>query len=109
MSTESGSFPVVHAPIESPLSLRDVAILLVKHYGLHEGRYDLSVEIQIGIGAIGPDLANLSPGATVAITRIGLAPTQSLGSASVDAGEVNPALKGKKKASSKTSGSKSAL
>lgn len=70
--------------------MRDLAILLVKHYKLHEGRYDLSVEFQIGVGAVGPDPDHLSPGATFAVTRIGLTPTQALGGASVDAGEVNP-------------------
>lgn len=97
VSTEPDSTNSLPTPIESPLSMRDLAILLVKHYGLHEGRYDLTVEFQIGVGGVGSDVTNLSPGATFAVKKVGLVPTQAFGGASVDAGEVNPTTKGPKK------------
>lgn len=52
--------------------MRDLATLLTKHYGLHEGAYDLMLEFQIGIGAVGPDVDYLVPGAAIGVSRIGL-------------------------------------
>ncbi len=78
------------------LPLRSLAEILVKHHDLHEGKYDLAVEFQIGVGPVGPDQANMLPGAIVAVSKIGLVPTTLDGAGVVDAGQVNPA-KGKTK------------
>lgn len=85
-------------PVKAPLSLRDLAAVLVQHYDLHEGRYDLMVELQIGVGPVGPDPANLTPGAMVGISKVGLLPSAADGTTTVDAAIINPAKKPRKKA-----------
>jgi hypothetical protein len=70
--------------------MRELAAILVKHYDLHEGRYDLLVEYQIGMGAFGPDPASTTPGAMIGISKVGLMPAQGDGPTSVDAAIVNP-------------------
>jgi len=57
-------------PIATPLSMRDLATVLVKHYGLHEGCYDLMIEFQIGMGAVGPNADALNPGAMIQSTQV---------------------------------------
>ncbi|MHB1173543.1 MAG: hypothetical protein ACYCZJ_00255 [Sulfuriferula sp.] len=92
MSTDDltgGSQPV---PVEPPLSMRDLTTVLIKHYGIHEGRYDLLVEFQIGMGAVGPDPASLNPGAMIGVSKVGLMPAKGNGPTSVDAALVNPTL-----------------
>ena len=97
MSTDA-TVSVQHvAPIDTPLALKDLSILLVKHYGLNEGTFDLMLEYQIGTGAIGPDKDNLIPGAMIGVSRIGLVPTSKVGPTTVDASVVNPAKKPRKK------------
>ena len=77
-------------PVVSPLSMRDLTAVLIRHYGIHEGCYDLLVEFRIGMGAVGPDQTSLTPGAMIGISRVGLVPSQSDGSTTVDAAIVNP-------------------
>jgi len=73
-----------------PVSLREMAILLVKHYGLTEGTYTLLFQYQVGTGAVGPDKENRVPGVMVGVTQVGLVRTTKSGPNTVDAGEVNP-------------------
>lgn len=77
-------------PVESPLSVTELSTLLVKHYGLHSGLYDLLIEYQIGMGAVGPEPSKASPGVMIGISKVGLVLTQKLGPNTVDAGIVNP-------------------
>lgn len=98
MPTDNTNTAPTPTPVETPLSLRDLAAVLVKYYGLHEGRYDLLVEFQIGIGAVGPSPAALTPGAMIGVSRIGLIPSSVDGPATVDAATVNPAKKVRRKA-----------
>ena len=91
MSTENRSRNLTLAPIEPPLSMRELTILLIKHYGIHQGSYDLLVEFQIGMGAVGPDPASLTPGAMIGVSKVGLMLAKEIGPASVDAEFVNPA------------------
>jgi hypothetical protein len=84
-------------PVEVPLSMRDLAGVLVKHYGIHEGLFDLLVEFQIGAGAVGPDPTALTPGAMIGVSRVGLMPSKVEGPTTVDAAIVNPAKKPRKK------------
>jgi hypothetical protein len=80
--------------------MRDLASVLVKHYGLTEGTYDLMIEYQIGTGAVGPDKDNLLPGAMIGISRVGLMPaTKPGGPNTVDASLVNSGKKPRKKTS----------
>lgn len=85
----------------APLSLQEICKMLIKHYNLHEGKYDISFEFSIGVGPIGPNQESLVPGAMIGIQRIGLVKVPDdakiFGQAVVDAAEVNPL----KKASSK--------
>jgi hypothetical protein len=98
MSTDAKAPEQHSAPIKPPLSMRDLASVLVKHYGLTEGIYDLMVEYQIGTGAVGPDKDNLVPGAMIGVSRVGLMPATKPGQNTVDASLVNPGKKPRKKA-----------
>ena len=80
-----------NVPVESPLSMRDLTAVLIKHYGIHGGRYDLLIEFQIGMGAVGPDPASLIPGAMIGVSKVGLMLAKGDGPTSVDAVIVNPA------------------
>jgi hypothetical protein len=80
-ATPVGSIPT--------MTLRDLAIVLIRHYKLHSGRYEVSVNFQLGVGGVG-DPANLSPGAVLALRGIGLALAQHETPNAVDAAEVNP-------------------
>ena len=98
MSTEAKTQAQRPDPVESPLSLREIAELLVKHYALTAGLYDLLVEFQIGTGAVGPDKENLVPGAMIGVSRLGLVQSTKPGPNTIDASLVNPAKKSRKKA-----------
>lgn len=91
MSTDKQNVGWQPVPVEAPLSMRDLTAVLIKHYGIHEGRYDLLVEFQIGMGAVGPDPASATPGAMIGVSRVGLMPAKGNGPTSVDAALVNPA------------------
>lgn len=92
MHTDQSVPPVVAGPtpVADPLSLKDLTTLLIKHYGVHEGHFDLLIEFQIGMGSFGPTPEMLAPGAAVSISKIGLAKSVQIGDKSVDAAVVNP-------------------
>lgn len=77
------------APTE-PLTLKQLTTILIKHHGLHEGLYDLSIEFSFAVGAIGPKPDELLPGAMIGVSRIGISTPSSPGPNTVDAAEVNP-------------------
>jgi hypothetical protein len=97
MSIDKAAANWTPIPVEVPLSMRDLAGVLVKHYGIHEGLFDLLVEFQIGTGAIGPDPTALTPGAMIGVSRVGLMPSKVEGPTTIDAAIVNPAKKALKK------------
>lgn len=70
--------------------LREITELLVKHHGLHEGLYDLALEFQIAVGAVGSDPSSIFPGAMVGVRGIGLVNTDKEGPSTVNAAEINP-------------------
>lgn len=76
-------------------SLTELTEILVKNHGLHEGLFNLAVEFQIGVGAVGPSPESICPGAMVGISRIGLSKTEESKKNihTVNAAEVNPAPK----------------
>ncbi len=76
-------------------SLVEMAEMLIKHQGIHEGLYNLSLRFQIAIGAVGPSPELRYPGAMVGVSHIGLAKTEEgkKDSNTVNAAEVNPAPK----------------
>lgn len=76
--------------INTSHELKEITELLVKHHGLHDGLYDLSLEFQIAVGAVGPDPSSVIPGVAVGIRRIGIIQAEKTGPSTVDAAEVNP-------------------
>lgn len=96
-STDSEKHITGIAPVES-LSLLELTEVLVKHYDLHEGVFNLLVEFQIGLGNVGPDPLSPAPGAAIGVTRFGLAPAPVPPNAtSVDASIFNPSASSDKK------------
>lgn len=90
--------PIKKEPVEElgaslEMTLDELALLLIKHYELHEGLFNLSVQFQIGTGAIGPDKENLLPGAMIGLSGIGLMKVPAIGPNTLDAAMVNPAKK----------------
>lgn len=79
--------PKVVAPV---LSLRELTELLVKHYGIHEGKYDLLMEFQIGTGMFGPTPDATLPSVLMGVSKIGLMPTSVETATTVDAAIINP-------------------
>lgn len=75
------------------LELKDITEMLVRHFGLHDGKYDISVEFNVGVGAVGPNENERLPGALIAVSKIGIMPTTHDGPAIVDAAKVNPKAK----------------
>lgn len=73
-----------------PLALKEVATLLVRHYGYHEGMWDVAIELAIGLGPMGPSPDKLLPSAIIGVSRIGLQKATKAGISTVDAAEVNP-------------------
>ena len=74
----------------TPLSLLELTELLVKHYGLTEGKFDLLVNFQVGAGAFGPTLGQQGPGIAVSLAQVGLSPAANPGAATVDAAKLTP-------------------
>lgn len=85
MSTNLNTEPQTPSPIESPLSMAELAAVLVKHYGLSKGLFDVMVEYQIGTGKAGPDKDSVVPSVMVGAVRIGLIPATTIGPTTVDA------------------------
>ena len=76
--------------VPEPLPLREVTTLLVRHFKLSEGLWDLNIELQVAIGSFGPSREKTVPGAMVGVQRIGLSRTAkgSEGPNTVDAGQL---------------------
>ena len=72
-------------------SARDLVAILLKHNNIHEWLFDLAVEFQIGVGAVGPNAESAAPGVAIGVHRIGLVPAPKIGPNTVNAAEANPA------------------
>lgn len=77
--------------LDTILSLQELAELLVKHKGLHEGLYNLAVQFQFAIGAVGPSPEAVVPGVMFGVSGVGLEKVDQPGPHTVDAAVVNPA------------------
>ena len=77
---------------ELPLltTLKEIAELLVKKHNLHEGIYEVGVQIKTGVGTFGISPDEPAPGAMFTIVGVGLSRVPLLNWRSVDAAEVNP-------------------
>lgn len=71
-------------------SHKDLITLLLKDQGIHEGMYDISIELQIAVGGFGPTPEQVLPGAMLGVSRIGIAKAHQVGPNTVDAAVVNP-------------------
>src|ERR1700752_4179310 len=60
-----------HTDADAPLSLRELAQVLIKHYGHTEGLWEIAGELQFGLGRVGPTDDAL-PGAFVGGSKVGL-------------------------------------
>jgi hypothetical protein len=74
------------------LNLKQLAAVLVKHYGLHEGLYEASIDIQTSLGNIGMTAATVCPGAMFGVSGVGLRKASVAALHTVDARAVNPRL-----------------
>lgn len=85
--------PVPDTSAGEPLSISELGAVLIKHFGFHEGLYDVMVEFQIGTGSQGSadSGSNITPGLVVSISRIGLnKATKVSNGLTLDASIVNP-------------------
>lgn len=73
-----------------PFSLKELAEILVRHQGLHDGLYDLAFEVSVGFGGFGPTKEESLPGAVFGIKAVGLTRVSEIGPHTVDAATVNP-------------------
>lgn len=70
---------------------KELAEILVKHQGIHEGIWGVYIEFGLKGANIGPDDNNVNPSAIVPVLKIGLQQFNQENSLSVDASKVNPA------------------
>ncbi len=75
-------------PVQPPLSLKEIGKLLVEHYELKEGKYELLLEFSIGMGNVGPTPETRVPGAMVGVSKIGLVKTEKDGPLTINAAEL---------------------
>jgi len=97
MSIETNALEQRPTPVESPLTIKELTSLLIKHYGIREGMFDLMVEYQLGTGAVGPDKEHLVPGLMIGIAKVGLVQSTKANPLTVDATDANPPPKTRKK------------
>lgn len=89
----------VQSPIEKhlvPLDLPKLAEILIKHFDLHAGRFEVAIGFRVGVGPVpGPDGINPAPGAFMGVENVHLqvVPAEFNGPNVVDAAQVNPLKK----------------
>jgi len=76
--------------VRSPLTIQEIGELLVRHYKLRQGLFDISIEFGVGFGAVGPKPQGVVPGVIVGVQKIGLIEVQAKGVNTIDASAVNP-------------------
>ena len=78
------------------LNHRELLEVLVKHIGLHEGKWQLLFNISVATGSMGPTPEQSLPGVMVTIPNVGIqrlgpeVPLNLPGAIAVDAAEINP-------------------
>ena len=78
-------------PIRQPLDCKKLTEVLIKHYDLHEGKFYLMLNFQIGTGTFGPTSDAICPTAMVGISKFGLMESAEDTPNTIDAAKVNPA------------------
>jgi hypothetical protein len=84
--------------------LSEVVTALIKHQGIHEGKWTVGVEFNMGAALAGPSPADARPTAFIAVNRLQLTQPSEGARAitfTVDAASVNPAPKASKKKQTK--------
>jgi len=71
-----------------PLNLRELTEVLIRHYGLKEGKYGLNVEFHVGAGMFGPSEDKRGPGFGIGMGRVGLIEAPIDGPYTIDASEL---------------------
>ncbi len=89
-SSLAGNLNLNDATQVGKLSLKQLAAVLVKHYGMHDGLYEASIDIQTSLGNIGMTAATVVPGAMFGVSGVGLRKATTAGLHTVDARVVNP-------------------
>lgn len=79
-------------------SLQELATLILKDQKIHSGLYEMSLEIQVAAGAVGPDAESILPGAVFGVKSVGLRKVDKANPLTVDASIANPPAKTRKKA-----------
>ena len=74
-----------------PIPLKELATILIRHYGFHEGFYEVGIQFNIAVGSVGPDAAQIAPGAVLTVGGIGLSRCPESSPLGVNAAVVNPA------------------
>ena len=77
-------------PAGDPLSIKEITALLVKHYGIHEGLYDLLLEYRMAFGAFGPTPEEVLPSTILGVSHLSITKAEKSGPLTVDAALVNP-------------------
>jgi len=74
----------------SVLNLQELATILIKHHGYHDGFYEIGLQFNIAVGAVGPEPSKVSPGAVLTVEGISLASCTESSPLAVNAATVNP-------------------
>ena len=74
----------------SALNLQELTTILIKHYGFHDGFYEIGLQFNIAVGAVGSELSKVSPGAVLTVEGISLASSTGTSPLAVNAATVNP-------------------
>jgi hypothetical protein len=70
---------------------KEVAELLVKKHGIHDGLWTIYVEFGIGAANVGPSPQELRPAAIIPVVKFGIQRVNESTNLTVDAAAVNPA------------------
>lgn len=74
------------------LSLNDLTKILIKHYDIHEGFYEVGIQFNIAVGSVGPKPSDVAPGAVLTVGGVALSRTNQDSPLCIDASTVNPLL-----------------
>jgi len=73
-----------------PFTYQELAEILIKHEGIHEGLWGIYVEFGIGATNIGQGPNDILPAAVVPIVKLGLQRFTEPNNLTADAAKVNP-------------------
>jgi hypothetical protein len=71
------------------LPLRELGQLLVRHFELKEGLWDVAVEFQLAVGTLGPSPEQVLPGTMVGVSKVGLSRAGKVGPLTIDASQLS--------------------